>query len=322
MKKVIILCPGDSITGGPELIHQFVDALRNRNVDAKVLYYPFDKSFETPAPYSRYDVKLATVADLNYDDELIVPEVATSYLRELNCKNKVIWWLSVDNYFKAHPKTISDRIKFLIKKYIFRISFFLSLKEMSDLKHLTQSKYGEIFLKNHGIHSVSPLSDYLGINHLNKVVDISKKMNVVAYNPKKGIEFTKKIIKCFPDIEFVPLQNMTSKEVGLQLDKSKIYIDFGEHPGKDRIPREAVMAKCVVITGIKGSANNNVDVPIPSTYKFIESESSVNEIGLLINDIFNVFPKHSSKFDDYRQKIQAEETEFMKQVDLFIESLK
>lgn len=51
------------------------------------------------------------------------------------------------------------------------------------------------------------------------------------------------------------------------MDESMIYIDFGEHPGKDRIPREAAMRDLIVITGRDGAAVNDVDVSIPKKYK-------------------------------------------------------
>jgi len=35
-----------------------------------------------------------------------------------------------------------------------------------------------------------------------------KKKDIVAYNPKKGIEITKKIIKKCKNINFIPIENM------------------------------------------------------------------------------------------------------------------
>ena len=47
---------------------------------------------------------------------------------------------------------------------------------------------------------------------------------------------------------------MTPEQVVDLMSESKVYIDFGNHPGKDRIPREAVINGCCVITGVRGSA--------------------------------------------------------------------
>jgi len=44
----------------------------------------------------------------------------------------------------------------------------------------------------------------------------------------------------------------------------KLYVDFGKHPGKDRMPREAAVHGCCIITGRRGAAGNPFDIPIPN----------------------------------------------------------
>jgi hypothetical protein len=322
MKKVIILCPAISVTGGPELIHQFVDGLRNRNVDAKILYYPYSSNNVTQESYNKYNVEIATIDECNdQNSEIIVPEIATGYFKTIKNPNKTVWWLSIDNYFKAHPKNLVEHVKLLIKKYILKRPVFLKFSEMKDIKHLSQSYYGKEYLNKNGFENVMLLSDYLNESHLEMEVNIVEKKNIVAYNPKKGVVFTQEIIIAFPNIEFKPIQNMTAVEVASLLGDSKVYIDFGEHPGKDRIPREAAMSKCVVITGKKGSANNSIDLPILAEYKFGDSESDISKIGELIQDIFENFAIHCNHFDDYRSIIKNEPKVFSRQLDDYVDSL-
>ena len=38
MRKVYVLCPSDTVTGGIELLHQLVDVLRNQNIEAFIKY--------------------------------------------------------------------------------------------------------------------------------------------------------------------------------------------------------------------------------------------------------------------------------------------
>ncbi|MCX7738527.1 MAG: hypothetical protein N2Z80_03840 [Hydrogenothermaceae bacterium] len=64
------------------------------------------------------------------------------------------------------------------------------------------------------------------------------------------------------------------------LKKAKVYIDFGNHTGKDRIPREAAMLECCVITGRRGIAKYREDVPIPENYKI---EDKVENIPLILS---------------------------------------
>jgi hypothetical protein len=319
MKKVIVLCPANSVTGGPELIHQFVDALTKLDVDAKILYLPFSSEHTTPAAYAHYNVSQASCSDCK-DAVIVVPENATKYLNLVEGKNKLVWWLSVDNYFKAHPKTTLKRIKHWYRKNITHKPKFLSISDLAQYSHLTQSHYGKLFLNENGINDVFHLSDYLGYEHLNKNVDVSQKENIICYNPKKGIEITKKIISALPDSKFVPIQNMTASQVSGLLDKSKIYIDFGTHPGKDRIPREAAMAKCIVITGRQGSAANSVDIAVPDKYKLNEYDDNFTyHVQHLVHDIFSQFEQSLEDFEHYRNKIRGEKLEFEKEVKDFIE---
>ena len=121
------------------------------------------------------------------------------------------------------------------------------------LIHLVQSEYARNHCKYLGISGdkIKYLGDYLRdefIENALKTCEIEKQ-NMVAYNPKKGMEFTKKLISLAPDIEWIPLQGLTPDEMSLLLRSVKVYIDFGEHPGMDRIPREAAISGCCVITG-------------------------------------------------------------------------
>jgi len=55
---------------------------------------------------------------------------------------------------------------------------------------------------------------------------------------------------------------MSRDEIMSTLSASKIYLDLGTHPGMDRFPREAGLLGCVVMTNLRGSAGNDIDVPI------------------------------------------------------------
>ena len=55
--------------------------------------------------------------------------------------------------------------------------------------HLVQSFYALNFLQNKGVElqKIYYLSDYLNKNFLGTQTDLSKKENIAAYNPKKGV---------------------------------------------------------------------------------------------------------------------------------------
>ena len=130
------------------------------------------------------------------------------------------------------------------------------------------------------------------------------------YNPKKGIEYTKKLILYATHIKWVPLENLSREQMSEVLQSAKVYIDFGNHPGKDRIPREAAISGCCVITGKRGSAGFYEDVPIPNELKFNEEKKKKKNICDRITDVFDNYGYYYGILSNYRTIIKNEEAKF------------
>ena len=77
---------------------------------------------------------------------------------------------------------------------------------------------------------------------------------ILLYNPKKGLDKVLPIIEQTPWLKWIPLINLTEEDMIAYMHLAKVYVDFGNHPGKDRIPREAAICGCCVITNREGSA--------------------------------------------------------------------
>lgn len=103
-----------------------------------------------------------------------------------------------------------------------------------------------------GFSKILPLSDFINLDILKHVNNV-KKENLILYNPKKDFPIQKNNRKN-PNFKFVPLVGYSRAELNDLFDKAKIYIDFGNFPGKDRLPREAVIHKCCIITGKNGAS--------------------------------------------------------------------
>lgn len=310
VEKIIVCTNGGLVTGGAELLHQLVDTLREMGHEANIAYYPFDKSFSCPETYKKYNspqIDFNKVSDAFY----IVPETATWILKRIPHTNAAVWWLSVDNYyFISHQSWFVDSYN----RYKSLLRCRLPLNRLKIYKHFVQSKYAEDFLTKAGISSL-PLSDYLSVEHIMRRDMKMQRRDIIAYNPKKGQKQTKKLLKNYPNIEFVPIENMTSQQVTNLLASAKIYIDFGHHPGKDRLPREAVMAGCCIITGRQGSANYFEDVSIPDVYKLNDNNYAyLQEFGPLVKSIFENHKYHSELFNSYRDKIIMEPAIFTQQI--------
>jgi len=339
--KIYVACPANLASGGPELLHQLVYHLRKIfNNNAYIYYYNFyNKKFNEPIhlEYKKYDNPYITNLKNIEDDEkniFIVPETRQAVNILINFKyiRKIIWFLSVDNYYLSQLK----KTDFFIHKLINKISKILIKEPLFELDVNSQKFLYEVinkydykkdkilklanFYMFQSIYAIEQfnelypkyyLSDYLNEDYLKMHTDLSKKENIVAYNPKKGFNFTKKVIEIGKYINFVPLINMTRQEIIKTLQKAKVYIDFGNHPGKDRIPREAAILGCCIITGKRGSAAFFEDVPIPDNYKFKNTQDNITYIIEKINDCIENYEEICKDFEYYRQIIKNEPQKFL-----------
>lgn len=321
MNKIYICCPGYVMTGGIELLHQLVYKLNTLDNNSAVIYYNDfckDKGHPTPEIYTKYtNGEYITEINDEKDALLILPEV---FSREIvNYKNIkiVVWWLSIDNYLVRYNKSNSEikigDLKSILFKYLNGRNKFFNEKKLYSKNvflHLYQSEYARLFLEKKALKPSLPLSDFLNSVFFQDEIKIQDRDNVILYNPQKGFEITKKIIEFTPDYNWIALENLTPSEMMNLMKKSKIYIDFGNHPGKDRIPREAAINGCVIITNKIGSANNSLDIPIRDEYKFDNPIEQKAKLVNIIDSIYSDFEMHFKNFNDYRLKIKNEEKLF------------
>ncbi|RIJ41462.1 hypothetical protein [Pontibacter oryzae] len=307
---IYIACPAREVTGGPEAMHQLFYKLTCLGYNAQLYYFPGNTKDPVPPRYQQYKPTFVTKIEDNAKHVLIVPEVSTFLLSTYKHIQKAIWWLSVDNYF-ASLALERNRSGFSALKRLITLKrhFRLDDTQANQHYHFAQSTYAYTFLENRGIANLYYLSDYLNASYFEGYTR-QKKHDQVLYNPKKGIENTRVLIEASPEITWIPIENMTVPEVKQLLAKSKVYVDFGAHPGKDRFPREAVMNECCVITGRDGSANFQEDVPILDKYKFQHVASSSTEIINLIKQCFTHFETLTQDFDLYRKRVLQEEKHF------------
>lgn len=326
--NIYVVCPANMKTGGTELLHQLVHQLKMHNKNAFIAYYAegeYDKNDPTAQAFKQYVDSFVWFSDIPDKEENLVvfPEVCIGKHRRFKHCKKCFWWLSVDNYHSS--------VGYLnrLKKYGF-LSFakHLVLNDYPTEKdilinknHLFQSYYAKEFLISKGVQEkdTAYLSDYINDLYLTSF-EKSGRCDMVIYNPKKGMEFTEKLINAAHDIQWVPIQNMTNQEVRELMRKAKVYIDFGNHPGKDRIPREAAMSGCCIITNRKGSAAFVEDVPIPERCKFYDDEEEIENILGEIRLCLQEYERKIDDFESYRKFISEEKSRFNEDVKLlFVE---
>lgn len=323
---IYITCIANYATGGTELLHQLYFELSKFSDDIRMYYLPANKN-PINERFKKYNVKYVTKIDDNINNLMVVPEIYTGELKKYKNIKKAIWWLSVDFYYKSSLGLSSTNIQFLyIFKRILIGDYFRRIVKFNDknIIHFYQSEYAKNFLISKKVASLYSLSDYLGENFINvteESLNYSIRLDTILYNPMKGIKVTNEIREKMKDLNFVAIENMNPEQIGNLMQTSKIYIDFGFHPGKDRIPREAAMMGCIVITNKDGAALNNIDIPIPEKYKFDDPVEKVDEIKTLFNSIFNDYNKHYLEFTKYREKIMKEKDNFVCEVDYLWNSI-
>jgi hypothetical protein len=298
VEKVFLICPAGVQTGGPEALHQLCDQLNeSTNIPAYMLYVvgdggavTFASRAKTPVPYRHYNAPAVSYDALQQGHAshlFLWPECWTDemmdYLEhgESDPTPCAIWWLSVNNN--------TARFKAWSRK---------------DIIHLYQSEYAKQHLIANGATHIYEMTEYISNP---PVPDESIERSIdVLFNPLKGVHYTDEIRKRSDAVmQFRPIGEgpgghirISPEQVRELLQRAKIYIDFGPHPGMDRLPREAALAGCLVVTNREGAAFYDQDVPLPSKYKVHNFDPDT--IHKLLKDLLDNQQERSKDLDEYR----------------------
>ena len=340
-----IICPSNNDTGGPKDLHQLGLELKNLGKKVFIHYYPINQDIKIHKNYKVFNLPFVDKIEDSEKNILIVPETNQAILISKQYKKiqKILWWLSLDFFFiTSFNQNNSKFIKLIIKlpfeivcifnnftkNYFGNLSFAKYLKtiylnfpfknfvKLQDFKmNLSQSMYQYKVLNSKNVKS-DLLFDYIRDEyfHARKDVSLKSKQNIVCYNPSKSSSFMKRIIDSNPKIKFVRLEKYSMNEVIEILSRSKIYIDFGFHPGVDHLPREAAILKNCIITNKEGSAFYPDAVSINEKFKFEEKNRNLEKISEIINQILSNFEIELKEFDNYFNQLKNEKVNFKKQV--------
>ena len=340
-----VICPSNNDTGGPKDLHQLALELKNLGKKVFMYYFPTNSDVKIHKNYEIFNIPFVNEIDDSDRNILIVPETNQAILISKQYKKiqKILWWLSLDFFFitsfnQNNSKIIKSVIKLpyeitcifnkITKNYFGNLSFSKYLKiiylnfpfknfvKLEDFKmNLSQSMYQYKVLNSKNVKS-NLLFDFIRDEYFyaRKEISLKDKQNIICYNPSKSSAFMKRIIDSNPKIKFIRLENYKMSEVIEILSKSKIYIDFGFHPGVDHLPREAAILKNCIITNKEGSAFYSDAVSINEKFKFDEKKENLKKITEKINQIFNNFEIELKEFDDYIEQLKSEKVNFKKQV--------
>lgn len=278
--KVYLLSPYYR-TGGPENIHLLCHTINTHTNHQAYIFYTTPAN---PSPLYDYpNIQIATIIEDHPDNMLLLPEVHT-LPKNLSHIKIIIWWLSYTN-----------------------AALHQTLENMKHPYHFFQSYYAFAQVQPH-LHPSAYyafLSDHLHPDFLS-ILDPFDKTNLIAYNPSK--DALTPLICNKLNLLTLPLTNMNRSTLIQNLKKCKIYIDLGFHPGKDRLPREAALCGCVVITNKSGAAAYHEDLPIQE--KIIHPEDLLTLLPIVLAN----YDAFYAKQEPYRTHIKNEKEAFLNQV--------
>lgn len=288
-----MVCPAGAVTGGPEALHQLVDMINREEPGfGAICYAPFDTPHQKQPAYEMYNTPIILKQDIPANALVVLPEILPQCVNEFTQKC-ALWWLSVDNYLDTGE---DDRNKMHI--------------------HLTQSEYA--WKHVHNKYSIIPrmLTDY--INGAFDTLQVSQRQQRVMVNKVKGTELNEAFATQNPNLSIFSMHGMPRTEVLRELSNSEIYIDFGHHPGRDRMPREAALCGAVVLSARKGAAQYYTDMPINDFYKF----DTVEEASAKVAEIMQNPEKHRQIQKEYVDIIRHQHYAFKTEVHSLIGTFK
>ncbi len=338
-EKIYIFCPTDVVSGGVNSLQILCNALVNNNIDAKIYYIKPDEEFINHAVIRSFNTPYTTHIDDSDENLLIVPEAYIPVLHQYASIRKMIYWLGIYFYIKKPPHRFPLSIK-IVRKIFAGYSFFgnpangfhaltqrvnlWSKKKdpvwSSAIIHMTNSFYAADFLKHMGINDAIVLHNPVREEfYLQKTKPVKEKK--ILFGPGTPNRLIRKIRKSFPDYECIRLRHIHPDDVHRLYTESMLFIELGDFAGRNRMPREAVLSGCVVITSRTGSAHYHSDLPLPDYYKINTGRVYLPELINKIYAVVNDYPLHYSNMHHYMESLINEKNNFRTEVASVFENL-
>ena len=109
--KIIICSPANRFTGGPTLAHQLCRQLNELGYSSNMYYY--HRKHKQPIVHERYkslDLPYVNRIPKDKDMIVIVPETAPDILKKCKNSQKIVWWMSVDNYYEKYLPSRRNKV--------------------------------------------------------------------------------------------------------------------------------------------------------------------------------------------------------------------
>ncbi len=304
--------------------------MNNGGIDAKIVYF-FSGVTQCAQRFNKYNAPIMSYQDIEDESKniIVTPESSTCVLHKYSNMRKCIWWLSYGFYDGLRSGTGRAKIRFknLVKRFlnIFRVKKkyqiipALPIKITDDIYNYCGSQYAYDKLKERGYKNVEMLVEPLSLDFIHegmeKNLSSESRSDVVLYNPAKPSKIMEKLLKR-QDIRFQPIQGMSLPEIIALFRRTKLYIDFGEFGGPERLPKESVYNGTCLLVGKRNAAVNDFDVAIPDKYK-VEDFNNEELVVSKIKDILDNYDRYIKDLEPFRQKIDQLEENFINDIKKF-----
>ena len=330
--KIFVMYPRGVASGGPLALHQLVDEIRRQGGEAFLTPWSGSEERRRVPNFNSYDAPEAQVEDKS-ENLVVFPEFSLRDSLSISNARTAIWWLSLGNSVPARVPgmllhitratfregcSAAGGLVALLWQELLALSR-LWLNSRRRTLHLCQSSYAlkliggrlrkPAFILGDYIEPASEMTSHKNASHL-------RALPVISYNPAKVEAWRiEKLKNIFPDVEWLPLERLSSEEVRKTLRNSSVYLDLGYFPGKDRLPRESIMVGTPVVIAFRGAGKNEGDFPLPKSAKvklgvgWLERTRKALELVLIDRE------SALEKQHDFRQSVSRERELFSIQVE-------
>lgn len=312
-RSFLLLTPNKQM-GGPEALHQLAQIMRQLGLDARlmVLQRPDDiriadgvitqpsRIAERVVPdyasaYPQYEPVYTQRFELADDALVILPETRAEMIGMFAPSSVALWWLSVHNGFYRGARLREDEP---FRKRVF---------ESGEVLHFHQTEHARRMLIHFKTAEIYPLVDYTDPLFTRLQPAGPNSGAAIAFNPAKGEMHYAPFFAAHPEFTPLPIRGMTKAQVLDTLSQTRIFVEFGHNPGKDRMPREAACAGAVVVARLEGGSVHFDDTPIPSGHKFDNDALTNGQLAATLRAIAADPQPHWDSQAYYRNYLRTEE---------------
>ena len=272
-----------------------------RGSEAKFIYEPLADN-PVLQEYAHYDPIPAKTTALSDRTLVILPEIFPELHKMFAPAVTAYWWLGWDAAFRPGSRLTDPG---------FQSMFFAR----ADLWHIAQTFRAHVLLREKGVRRIVDVVDYVDPRFTGTKPKRHNDVFRVAYNPKKigASDLARRFFDHSTDIPACPIIGMSRDQVHETLRQTMIYVEFGNNPGNDRLPREAASVGCIVLAKNAGGSSYFEDMPIDAEFKFTEQDVRSGRLARLIRTIASDPAPYFEAQEFYRSCLRLQREQMMLQ---------